>query len=116
MATDTSLRVHAPAAAAFRALAEREGKTLTRYLDELAQRERVRVFREDLQAAYARLRADPEAWAVYQTERRELEGTLMDGLDSDEDWGRLWEAQQRGEPIEIEWEGDDRATATSESR
>src|SRR5687767_3150253 len=97
MATDTSLRVHAPAAETFRVLAEREGKTLTRYLDELAERERARVFWEDLRAAAERLRGDPEAWAAYQEEQRELESTLMDGIDPDEDWSWLWEAQQRGE-------------------
>jgi hypothetical protein len=33
--------------------------------------------------AYARLRADPEAWAEELEERRLLESTLMDGLEDD---------------------------------
>ena len=34
-------------------------------------------------AAYARLREDPAAWAAELEERRTLEGTLADGLDQE---------------------------------
>ncbi|HEX6677076.1 MAG TPA: hypothetical protein VF486_18860 [Actinomycetes bacterium] len=38
-------------------------------------------FFAELDAAYARLRADPAAWEEELAERAELEGTLADGLD-----------------------------------
>ena len=44
--------------------------------------------------AYAALQQDPEAWKDYQDELKSFEGTLMDGLDPDEDWSSL-----RTEPI-----------------
>jgi hypothetical protein len=34
-------------------------------------------------AAYAALRADPDAWAEVLAERAELENTLADGLEDD---------------------------------
>jgi hypothetical protein len=38
-------------------------------------------FFAELDAAYARLQADPVAWEEYRAEQAELEGTLADGLD-----------------------------------
>jgi hypothetical protein len=45
----------------------------------------------------ARLKADPEAWPGYVEESRELEGTLADGLEPDEDWSWLKEAADAGQ-------------------
>jgi hypothetical protein len=52
-------------------------------LADLIERERRRLFLEGANADFARLRADPEAWADYQAEIRSMEGTLMDGLEDD---------------------------------
>lgn len=49
---------------------------LTRAIEEYWDR---RLF-EAGNAAYADLRRDPAAWAAYQAECAELDGTLMDGL------------------------------------
>lgn len=47
----------------------------------LIEQERRRGFWDEANAAYARLRADPVAWADWQAEIKSMEGTLMDGLD-----------------------------------
>lgn len=47
---------------------------------------RRKLFFEDLNAGYAELRADPEAWAALEAERKLWDATLMDGLDLDERW------------------------------
>jgi len=44
-------------------------------------------FMRRFNAAYARLRADPVAWAEELEERRLFENTLMDGLE-DDPWPR----------------------------
>jgi hypothetical protein len=52
-----------------------------------------------LNAGYAELRADPEAWAELEAERRLWDATLMDGLDPDERWtedGRCVTPEQKG--------------------
>jgi len=56
-------------------------------------------FWERFHAAVERLRVDPEQWAAYRAESAELDGTLMDGLDLDEDWQFLAEAT----PAEVEF-------------
>ena len=43
-------------------------------------------FWDEYNAAYARLRADPEAWRAELQERALWDNTLMDGLDPDEVW------------------------------
>jgi hypothetical protein len=55
------------------------------------------VFFEQLNAAYAALRADPQAWAEVEEERRSMEGCLMDGLDPKESWGENGELLTPGE-------------------
>lgn len=52
-------------------------------LAELIERERRRAFLEGANADWADLQADPKAWADDWAEHRELEGTLMDGLEDD---------------------------------
>jgi hypothetical protein len=65
-------------------LAKETGKSpnevLERALDDYCRR----VFLEGLSADFARLKADPEAWAEELEERKRWEATLMDGLDNDE--------------------------------
>lgn len=43
-------------------------------------------FLERINADYAALRADPEAWREEQEERDAWDSTLMDGLEPDENW------------------------------
>ncbi|MFY9826497.1 MAG: hypothetical protein WAM82_34360 [Thermoanaerobaculia bacterium] len=47
---------------------------------------RMRLF-DELDAEYAKLQEDPEAWRSLQDERRVWDTTLRDGLDREESWG-----------------------------
>ena len=56
-------------------------------LGDLVDQEVRRRMLDSFNASFARLKADPAAWAAYQAEQRALEGTLADGLDAtDEGW------------------------------
>jgi hypothetical protein len=68
-------------------LAEQTGKTVQEILDAAVEDYRRKVFIEQVNAGYAALRADPEAWAEVEAERQSMAGSLMDGLDPDECWG-----------------------------
>jgi len=68
-------------------------------LDRAIEQEARRVFWQQFHEAVDRLRSNAEAWATYQAEGKELEGTLADGLNEDEDWSLLTDAQ----PDEIEF-------------
>jgi hypothetical protein len=61
-------------------LARREGKSMVALLDEAVEVLRRQRFLEQVNAAYARLRDDPDAWEEVEAERREWEATLADGL------------------------------------
>jgi hypothetical protein len=67
-------------------LAEQTGQTMMDVLDKALDAYRRKVFFDRLNAGYAELRADPEAWAEHLAERKLWDATLMDGLDSDERW------------------------------
>ena len=67
-------------------LAEQAGLTPTEVLDKALDAFRRKLFFEKLNAGYAELRADPEAWAEHLAERKLWDATLMDGLDPDERW------------------------------
>ena len=67
-------------------LAEQTGQTMMDVLDKALDAYRRKLFIEQLNAGYAELRADPEAWAEHLAERQLWDATLMDGLDPDERW------------------------------
>jgi hypothetical protein len=67
-------------------LADQTGQTMMDVLDKALDAYRRKLFFEQLNAGYAELRADPEAWAEHLAERQLWDATLMDGLDSDEHW------------------------------
>jgi hypothetical protein len=67
-------------------LAEQTGQTMMDVLDRALDAYRRKLFFEQLNAGYAELRADPEAWAEHLAERKLWDTTLMDGLDPDEHW------------------------------
>jgi hypothetical protein len=69
-----------------RELSEQTGLSPAEVLDRALDAYRRRVFFEQLNAGYAALRADPEAWAELEAERKLWDATLMDGLDPDERW------------------------------
>ncbi len=55
-------------------------------LDKALDAYRRMLFFDELNAAYAALRADRAAWAEIEEERRSMDGCLMDGLDPAERW------------------------------
>ncbi len=67
-------------------LAEQTGQTTTELLDKALDAYRRKLFFEQLNAGYAKLRADPQAWAEHLAERKLWDATLMDGLEPDEHW------------------------------
>lgn len=64
-------------------LAADSGRPMSAIVADLIERERRRVFLEECGASFARLQADPVAWADYRAELKSMEGTLMDGLEDD---------------------------------
>ncbi len=80
-------------------IAEKTGEEPSDVLDRAIEQEARRVFWQQFHEAVDRLRSNAEAWATYQAEGKELEGTLADGLNEDEDWSLLTDAQ----PDEIEF-------------
>lgn len=85
MSTPT-VRISAASHQVLRELAEQTGQSMTEVLDKALDAYRRKVFFEQLNAGYAALRADPEAWAELEAERKLWDATLMDGLDPDERW------------------------------
>ena len=67
-------------------LAEQTGQTTLEVLNKALDAYRRKLFLEQLNAGYAELRTDPEAWAEHLAERKLWDATLMDGLDRDERW------------------------------
>jgi hypothetical protein len=67
-------------------LADQTGQTMPEVLDKALDAYRRKLFFEQLNAGYAELRADPEAWAEHLAERKLWDATLMDGLSPDEHW------------------------------
>jgi hypothetical protein len=68
-------------------LAAKTGQPVNEILDRAIDAYRRKVFFDQLNAAYAALRADPAAWAEVEAERASMAGSLLDGLDPEESWG-----------------------------
>ena len=77
----TTVRVTEHTHEVLRELAAATGEPLQRVLERAVETYRREQFYAELDAAYARLQADPAAWKEELAERAELEGTLADGLD-----------------------------------
>lgn len=79
-------------------LAKQTGQTMMDVLDEALDAYRRKLFFEQMNAGYAELRADPEAWSEVEAERKLWDATLMDGLDPDERWtedGRCLDSKEK---------------------
>ena len=76
-----TIRVDDRTAAVLRELAQKQGTSIREVTAEAAEVLRRKRFMQEFNAAYARLQADPEAWAEELEERRLYENTLMDGLE-----------------------------------
>jgi predicted transcriptional regulator len=94
---ETSVRLSDSSHQTLLELARQTGKSVEAVLERAIEEYRRKLFIEAANASYAALRADPVAWAEELAERRELEGTLMDGLDPDEQWGEDGSLQSPGQ-------------------
>jgi hypothetical protein len=68
-----------------KALAEQTGQTMMDVLDKALDAYRRKLSFEQLNAGYAELRADREAWAEHLAERKLWDRTLMDGHEEPEE-------------------------------
>ena len=73
-------RISSSAQGILRELSKAEGKPMLALLDEAVEALRRQRFLEQVNAAYATLRADPRTWAAIEGERRAWDVTLPDGL------------------------------------
>ena len=73
-------RISATAHGILRELSKAEGKPMLALLDEAVEALRRLRFLEQVNAAYATLRADPRTWEAIEGERRAWDVTLADGL------------------------------------
>ena len=69
-----------------REISEESGESMQAIVDKAIEEYRRKRFLEAVNADYAALRADPEAWAEHQKELALWDCTLMDGLDPNERW------------------------------
>jgi predicted transcriptional regulator len=77
----TTVRVSEETHELLRELAAATGEPMQRVLERAVENYRREQFFAELNAAYARLQADPVAWEEELAERALLENTLADGLD-----------------------------------
>ena len=78
-----NIRISAHAKATLRELARHEGKPMQSVLDEAIDHYQRERFLDEANAAYARLKSDPEAWKEELAERELWDGTLADGLEKE---------------------------------
>src|SRR4051794_8902854 len=67
-------------------LAEWTGTSPTEALEQAVKAQHDRQFWNAVDAGYAALRSDEKEWSAVEAERREWDGTLLDGLDRSERW------------------------------
>ena len=91
-AKSVSVRVDRTTYERARRLAAEGNQSITEVIAEAMKVAEERRFWRAYQSGLARLKADPAAWASYVEESRELEGTLSDGLELEEDWTWLKQA------------------------
>lgn len=81
-----TVRIRASALESLRQLSAEMAEPMSAVLEKAIEAYRRQRFFDQLNAEYAALRADPEAWREELEERRLWEATLMDGLEPEEDW------------------------------
>ena len=81
--TETSVHISEITLARLRELARWAGISVNEALDRAIKDQYDHKFWEATNAGYAALRADPQAWAEVEAERKVWDATLIDGLDPD---------------------------------
>lgn len=85
--SDSTVCLSERARQTLREMAEQTGQPMQDILEKALEDYRRKLFLDAVNAGYAALRADPQAWAEIEAERQSMAGSLMDGLDPDEHWG-----------------------------
>ena len=92
----TTIRIPRATHERLKSLAARTGDQIADIVTRAVEEEARRRFMQEFNAAYARLKADPEAWAACKSELAEWDATLSDGLDPNDDWSDLLAAGPDG--------------------
>jgi predicted DNA-binding protein len=74
------LRINERTKAALRSLANERGEPMSQVVEELVEAARKEQFFATADAAYRRLRGDPDGWVAELSDRGAWESTLGDGL------------------------------------
>ena len=82
--TSATVRISQRAQRTLRDLSEQEQRPMQSILDLAIEEYRRRRVLEESNAAYAKLRADPQEWAGVEEERAEWDVTLLDGIEPEE--------------------------------
>jgi hypothetical protein len=86
MANSTIVRISSKAKETIEELARKSGEPMLYVIDRAIEEYRRRVFLEETNLAYAKLRKDEKAAKEYDREIAAWDTTLMDGLDTAESW------------------------------
>lgn len=81
MEVTTTIRVTRRTRDALREVTEASGRSMQEVLEEALELYRRKQLLEATNAAYAALRADPDAWDELEAEREAWDATLADGLE-----------------------------------
>lgn len=80
----TTIRVSEKTRDTVHDLARKVGVPMAEVVERAIEAYRRQCFVEAINAGYAELRADPEAWAEIEAERAIWDATLLDGLERDD--------------------------------
>ncbi len=84
--SDAMVRVSEHTRETLREIAQAQHESMQAVLEKAVEEYRRQRYMESLNAFYADLRKDPEAWEAEKAERALWDKTLMDGLPDDEIW------------------------------
>lgn len=86
MSTSTTIRVPTTVRDRLVEISQKEGKSAGQVIDDLLKEREKKEFFAQMAEDFRRLRANPEAWAKYQSEVALWDSALMDGLGDDYEW------------------------------
>ena len=84
--SQATVRVSERTRETLREIAQAQQESMQSVLERAVEEYRRKRFMEDLNASYAELRNDPDAWKAEEDERALWDRTLLDGLPEDEVW------------------------------
>jgi predicted transcriptional regulator len=85
MSKTTTIRVNNKIYSIIKSLARQENENMQDVLEKAVENYKRKMFFEKLNNAYAKLKADPEAWEQELIERKEWDTVLTDGLEENDE-------------------------------